>query len=91
MLFFADKRTRMVALGHNVRGVPLDVANLAARKLDILAAASNLQDARIAGHGRIAKVKGSSPARYRVHVSGTWWIEFRWDRTDAFDAKLEKT
>jgi proteic killer suppression protein len=87
---FADKRTEDVARRRFVRRIPPEVARAAARKLDILAAAVNLQDVRIAGHGRIGKVRGSTPPMFFLQVSGQWRIRFRWDRAGAYEVKIER-
>ena len=90
MLQFGDAKTRDVYVVGSARNVPDHVATKAARQLDILAAASNLEEARFAGRGRIAKLPRSRPPRYYLHVVGKWWIGFEWRQGDAIDVKLEQ-
>ena len=90
MNYFKDARTRKVAAGQRVPRVPLEIQRRAVRQLSILSAAQTLQDVRFAGGGRIAKARGTKPARLYLHVNGPWWIGFTWERTDALDVSLEK-
>lgn len=89
MGFFADKRTAQIARGYAVPGVPDEVAKRAARQIDIVSAAARLEETRFAGHGRIAKLPRSKPPRFYLHVHGHWWIGFNWERSNAYDVKLE--
>lgn len=90
MTIFGDQRTQAVALRDAVRNVPEDVTAKAARKLDILQAACSLDDARLAGYGRVLKERASKPPRFYVHVDGRWWIGFLWAHDRAFDIRLEE-
>jgi plasmid maintenance system killer protein len=89
MIQFRDQRTRDVVQRRRLRHIPDDVAKRAARQLDILSAATTLQEARFAGHGRIAKKQGTGSARFYIHVHSRWWISFYWD-LKARDVVLEK-
>jgi antitoxin HigA-1 len=77
--FFADKRTAQVARRGAVRGVPDKVVKRAARQIDIVSAATRLQETRFAGHGRIAKLPRSKPPRFYLHVDANWWLGFNWN------------
>lgn len=90
MTFFFDNRTARIARGGGARGVPNEVARRAARQIDILSAAVTLEEARFAGHGRIAKMPRTKPPRYYLHVHGQWWIGFNWERSNAYSVKLEE-
>jgi plasmid maintenance system killer protein len=90
MLYFGNATTADVYFWRRVQGVPDRIALRAARQLDILAVATNLEEVRFAGHGRIAKKRRSKPPRYYIHVLGKWWIGFRWKVRDAWDVKLEE-
>ena len=90
MIFFFDKRTAHVARGRAARGIPSKVAVRAARQIDILSAAATLDEARFAGHGRIAKAPRTKPPRFYLHVHGRWWIGFNWERSNACSVKLEE-
>ena len=90
MTMFADKRTANVARKGRARGVPVKIAKRAARQIDILSAAAKLEEARFAGHGRIAKAPRTKPPRFQPHVDDRWWIGFNWERSNAYNIKLEE-
>ena len=88
--FITDKRTADVARGRAARGVPDEIAKRAARQIDILWAATTPEEARFAGHGRIAKMPGAKPPRFYLHVHARWWIGFNWERSNAYNVKLKE-
>ena len=90
MTQFGDQRTQAILMRLAVRNVPQEVERKAARTLNILAAAHSLQDARHAGHGRIAKEKGLGSSRLYVHVHAHWWVGFLWENSRASDIRLEE-
>lgn len=90
MSFFIDKRTAEIARGRAARGIPDEIAARAARQIDILSAAATLEEVRFAGHGRIAKMPGTKPPRFYLHVHARWWIGFNWERSNAYNVGLEK-
>ena len=90
MTIIVEKRTARVARGRPIRGIPDEIVERAARQIDILLAAVTLEEARFGGHGRIAKMPGTKPPRFYVHVHAQWWIGFNWERSNAYNVKLEE-
>jgi plasmid maintenance system killer protein len=90
VIYFADKRTAELARRQVSQGIPDEVAERAVRQLDILSAAVTLEEARFAGHGRIAKMPGTKPPRFCLHVHARWWIGFNWEKSNAYNVKIEE-
>jgi plasmid maintenance system killer protein len=88
---FADQRTEDVYRGRHRTDVPASVAHRAARQIDILLAAAKLEDCRIAGHGRIAKRRNTTPPTFCCNTEGRWWVKFHWQHEKAVDIALEDT
>jgi plasmid maintenance system killer protein len=87
--FFRDERTRLVHRTGPVPGVPELIVQRAMRGLAVIRAAEQPSDARIVGHGRVAKLS-DSPLRFGVHLADQWWISFGWENGKAVDIYLEK-
>jgi plasmid maintenance system killer protein len=87
---FRDEQTELVYRTGAAPGVPDAIAQRAVRGFDVIHAAACPADARIVGHGRIAKLPGVSPTRFGVHLGDQWWITFGWESGNASDVCLEK-
>jgi proteic killer suppression protein len=65
----ADRRTRRY---------PRDVLKTALRKLDMLAAATTLEDLRAPPGNRLEALKGDLVGEHSIRVNDQWRIVFRW-------------
>ena len=75
---FADKRTAAIFLGHNVKGIPGDVAQRARRKLVMLNQARDLKDLRVPPGNRLEALVGDRAGQHSIRVNDQWRICFRW-------------
>ena len=91
MFPFADERTHEVHAGHHRKDVPDNVARRAARQIDILLAATTLNDCRIAGRGRVAKRSNTDPPVFCCNTEGQWWLIFNWQSGRAGNIELQDT
>lgn len=66
------------------RGVQL----VAARKLELIEAATDLGQLRIPPGNRLEKLGGDRAGQYSLRVNRQWRICFRWRNGDAFDVEL---
>jgi proteic killer suppression protein len=88
---FADAGTE--ALFHGERGkairrVPPEIRSSAARKLDMLNAARDLDDLRAPPGNRLEALKGDLKGKHSVRVNNQWRIVFRWESGDAHDVEI---
>lgn len=83
---FADQRTKDIAEGKNVRNVPPNIQKTATRRLEAMAAATDLRDLSAPGND-LKKHGGRS--YYSVRVNDQWRIFFLWDGGHATDVLLE--
>ena len=88
---FGNKLTKAVFHGtpaRLLRRLPADVLNSAIQKLDIMNAASNIEDLRSPPGNRLEQLKGDLKGLHSVRVNDQWRIVFRWEGAHAFDVRL---
>lgn len=85
---FKCKETEKIHRGRFSRRIPRDIQRLAARKLEMLAAASELKSMRIPPSNRLEKLKGSRSGQHSVRVNDQWRICFIWKSGDAYDVEI---
>jgi len=87
ILSFGDKRTE--ALYHGRRtNFPPDVRRVGRRKLDMLNAASKLQDLRSPPGNRLEALKGKLSGFHSIRVNDQWRLIFRWEGSNASEAQI---
>lgn len=75
---FADKRTVAIFGGHNVKGIPSDVAKRARNKLIMLNQARELGDLRVPPGNRLEALVGDRAGQHSIRVNDQWRICFEW-------------
>jgi len=88
---FADPTTE--ALFHGIRDartrrVPPEVQRTTARKLDMLNAATVLQDLAAPPGNRLEALRGNWKGRHSIRVNDQWRILFRWTASGPADVQL---
>ena len=84
---FGDKQTE--SLFHDERVLEFQAfARSAKRKLDMLNAASRVEDLRIPPANRLEKLGGNLKDFYSVRINGQWRIIFRWMDGDAYEVRV---
>lgn len=69
------------------KGMPADIAKVAARKLAALNYAAQLQDLRVPPGNRLEALKGKLAGKHSIRINDQWRIIFRW--TDAGPEEVE--
>ncbi len=88
---FGDAATEDLFHGRDTartRRIPAEVARVAVRKLDVLNAATGLDDLRSPPGNRLEALRGSLRGFHSVRVNDRWRIVFRWIDREAFDVRL---
>ena len=70
------------------RKLPGDIQRIAARKLEMLNAASQLKSLGISPCNRLEKLKGRRSEQYSIRINDQWRICFLWKWGDAYDVKI---
>ncbi|MGD9603334.1 MAG: type II toxin-antitoxin system RelE/ParE family toxin [Gammaproteobacteria bacterium] len=85
---FRDRETERVFQGVFSRRFPKEIQRVAARKLEIIAAATQLDTLRIPPSNRLEKLKGERAGQFSIRVNDQWRICFTWRSGDAYDVEI---
>jgi toxin HigB-1 len=88
ILSYRDRRTRAFADGQFVREFG-SFARPAYRRLEILGAASGLNELRALRSNRLEALKGDRAGQYSIRINAQWRICFEWPRGDAGPSNVE--
>ena len=85
---FADKRSQeLYSTGTAKRFAP-DVAARAARKLEYLDLATQLDDLKVPRGNRLHALSGDRNGQYAISINDQWRICFRFEDGDAYDVEV---
>lgn len=85
---FRCRETERIFSGLFSRKLPNEIQRIAARKLEILNAASQLKSLRIPPSNRLEKLKGKRFEQHSIRINDQWRICFVWKRGDAYDVEV---
>jgi proteic killer suppression protein len=85
---FADKRTRDVFLNGSAKRFPSDVAGRAARKLEYVDLAAQLDDLKVLPGNRLHALKNDRRGQPSISINDRWCICFRFVDGDAYDVEV---
>ncbi len=85
---FLDKQTESIWLGNAVRRLPIEVQEVARRKLRMLNSAQTLADLRIPPANRLEALKGDRKGQHSIRINDQWRICFVWTGRDAENVEI---
>jgi proteic killer suppression protein len=87
---FADRETHRLFEGAKSRAVPGDVRERAEIKLEILDAATSLEDLKIPSGNRLEALGGSRESQHSIRINRQYRLCFRFDENagDAYDVEI---
>jgi proteic killer suppression protein len=85
---FKCRETERIYQGRFSRRLPRNIQRLAARKLEMLGAASQLKSLRIPPSNRLEKLKGDRAGQYSIRINDQWRICFIWKDADAHEVEI---
>lgn len=85
---FCDKQTEAIWRGNAVRRLPIEVQEVARRKLRMLNNAQTLADLRIPRANRLEALKGDRKGKHSIRVNDQWRICFVWTGKDADSVEI---
>lgn len=80
---FGNKETRKIWEGERIRGLPIEIQEIARRKLRMLNNSQNVSDLMIPPSNRLEKLKGNFKAFYSIRINDQWRIIFQWKNGNA--------
>ena len=88
ILDFGDKETKKVWLGEFSMKLPVEIQQVARRKLRMINSAHDISDLRIPPSNRLEKLKGTLQDYYSIRINDQWRIIFKWDKDDAYELEI---
>ena len=85
---FADKRSLELYSQGTAKRFALDVAARAARKLEYLDLATQLNDLQVPRGNRLHALSGDRIGQYAIAINDQWRICFRFEDGDAYDVEV---
>ena len=85
---FKCKEAERVFDGKFSRKLPENIQRAAARKLEMLNAANELNSLRIPPSNHLESLKGDRAGQYSIRINDQWRICFTWRNGDAYDVEI---
>jgi proteic killer suppression protein len=91
ILNFQDRTTEDIYHGDDTkaaRSIPRTIWKVAARKLDLLNAARDVQDLKVPPGNRLEMLKGNRKGWYSIRINDQYPIVFQWNDGNAKDVGI---
>lgn len=88
IISFGNKETENIWSGIRVKNLPIEIQNIARRKLRMVNSSQNLNDLRIPPANRLEKLKGDLNQYYSIRINQQWRIIFKWQKINATDVEI---
>jgi proteic killer suppression protein len=85
---FDDRETEKIWNGIMSKKLPIEIQDIARRKLRMLNSAQDLSDLRIPPANKLEKLKGILQEFYSIRINNKWRIIFQWIGNDAYEVKI---
>lgn len=85
---FKDDETNKIYVRERSRKLPLDIQQVALRKLRMINNARSIGDLRIPPANRLEKLSGNRAGQYSIRINDQWRICFVWKDGDATDVEI---
>lgn len=83
IISFNDKNTKKIWEGERVKNLPIDIQEVARRKLRMLNSSQDLNDLMVPPSNRLEKLKGNYRHLYSIRINRQWRIMFKWNNGNA--------
>ena len=85
---YGDKETKLIWEGSFSKKLPLDIQQIARRKLRMINNSYNINDLRIPPANRLEKLEGKLKGLYSIRINEKWRIIFEWNSSNAYEVKI---
>jgi toxin HigB-1 len=85
---FGNSETVKIWNGERVKKIPIEIQQIARRKLRMINNAQSLIDLTIPPANRLEKLKGNLKAFHSIRINNQWRIIFKWNETDASEVEI---
>ena len=85
---FGEKESEKIWGGIVSKRIPIEIQNVARRKLRMINNSNDINDLRIPPANRLEKLKGNLSNYYSIRINNQLRIIFIWENNDAYDVKI---
>ena len=85
---FANKETEKIWEGEKSKVLPIEIQQVARRKLRMINNAANINDLRIPPANHMKKLKGDLSDFYSIRINDQWRIIFKWQKNNAENVQI---
>ncbi len=85
---FKCKETEGIYEGRLSRRLPQEIQRAAARKLEMLSAATRLESLKVPPGNRLEKLSGDRAGQYSIRINEQWRVCFVWNDGDPYDVEI---
>jgi proteic killer suppression protein len=88
IISFGSKETEQIWNGNRVKKIPLEIQNIARRKMRMINNSQDIMDLRIPPSNRLEKLSGNLKEFYSIRINKQWRTLFLWNNGNASDVKI---
>jgi len=85
---FKSKETAKIWAGDRSLRLPIEIQNMARKKLRMLNNAKDLNDLRIPPNNRLEALKGDREGLHSIRINSQWRICFIWENGNATNVEI---
>ncbi|GHS95319.1 plasmid maintenance system killer protein [Planctomycetales bacterium] len=85
---FRDKPTAAVFNGYRPPNLPPEIAARAKVKLQVLQAATNLQDLKVPYANHLEQLRDERRGQWSIRINRQWRVCFTWRENDAYEVEI---
>lgn len=85
---FNCKETEKIWDGIRSGKLPIEIQNIARRKLRMINNSQNISDLRVPPANNLEKLKGQLKDFYSIRINKQWRIIFKWKNGNAFEVEI---
>ena len=85
---FADRQTQALYAKGKSKKFPADIESRAARKLEYVDLALQLEDLKVPPGNRLHPLSGSRQGQYSISINDQWRVCFRFEGGDAYEVEV---
>jgi proteic killer suppression protein len=88
IISFGSKNTEKIWQGERVKKIPIEIQEVARRKLRMINNSQDIIDLRIPPSNRLERLKGKGKDFHSIRINDQWRIVFRWENSHAHDVEI---
>ena len=85
---FKDDETQKIYQRQRSRKLPVDIQQVALRKLRMINNSISITDLRVPPANRLEKLSGNRAGQWSIRINDQWRVCFRWKGSDALDVEI---